>query len=190
MLDIGNVIVDVNFSVFCDQVAERSGDEADIYDKFCIGSFKEDFDSGRVSISGFLKTLRGDPLVRNISVKEIRNAWQDIFSLTPGCSEGINLLKKRYRVWIMSDTDPLHFTFLLNTFPVLHAMERYYVSYEHGFLKNSPEAFRHVLQTSAIGAAELLLIDDKAENCEACRSEGIGSIRFTGWNDIIERFEM
>lgn len=184
LLDIGNVVVNVDFAAFCSTVAEKPGDEQAIFDKFCSSSFKDDFDKGFVSVAVFLETVAADPLVQNIPVLELKKAWQNIFSLKPGATEGITWLKKFYRVWSMSDTDPLHFTALLNGFPALKTMERFYLSYEHGFLKNSPEAFFHVMQTSGIKPDELLLIDDKPENCKACLEAGVDSILFTGWNDL------
>ena len=187
LLDIGNVIVNVDFGAFCSAVAAVSGDEQAVFEKFCAGNFKDEFDRGAISIVGFLEQMACDPLVRNISFRELKDAWQNIFSLKPGAAEGIARLKECHRVWIMSDTDPLHFTALLNRFPVLRTMEQFYLSYEHGFLKNSPEAFIHVMQTSGNKPDELLLIDDKPENCLACRKAGIESILFTDWSDIQAR---
>lgn len=89
-------------------------------------------------------------------------------------------LKEFHRVRSMSDADPSMVTVLLNGFPVLRAMVRFYRPYEHGFLKNSPEAFFHVMRTSGLRPDQLLLIDDKPDNCNACCRAGIDSILFTG----------
>ena len=187
LLDIGNVIVDVNFATFCSTVAERPEDERKIFEKYCVGKFKDNVDRGRVSVTDFLGTVAADPIVRKIAIRELKDAWQNVFSLKEGCVEGVQRLKKRHRVWIMSDTDPLHFTYLLNAFPVLRTMERYYLSYEHGFLKNSTEAFLHVMQSSGSEVDQLLLIDDKPDNCFSCGEAGIDSILFTSWNDLQEK---
>ena len=184
LLDIGNVIVDVDFGAFCTTVAAKSGDEKAVFEKFCVGDFKGRFDSGDVSITTFLQNIAHDPLVRTISIQEVKDAWQNIFSLKEGAREGIARLKRNHRVWVMSDTDPLHFAALLNRFPVLRAMDRFYLSFEHGFLKSSPEAFVHVMESSGIEPDDFLLIDDKPDNCFSCKSVGVDSILFTSWNNL------
>lgn len=190
LLDIGNVLVNVNFAVFCSAVSRHPESEPMIFKKFCASRFKDDFDRGLVSIAGFLETVAADPIVRSMAMQELKKAWQSIFSLREGCVEGVRRLKERHRIWIMSDTDPLHFAALLNEFPILHNMERYYLSYEHGFLKSSPEAFLHVMRSSSSEAGELLLVDDKPDNCLACKGLGIESIRFTGWDDTLGELEL
>ena len=102
-----------------------------------------------------------------------------------GAEEGVEILSREHRLWIISDTDPLHFAFLQTKYPLLRERERYYLSYEHGYMKSSPEAFQHVLNDSGIAAHEFILIDDKPENCSAAESVGIKSIRFTTWPETI-----
>jgi FMN phosphatase YigB (HAD superfamily) len=184
LLDIGNVIVDVDFGAFCTTVAAKPDDEQAVFEKFCVGDFKGRFDRGDVSITSFFQSVADDSLVRTISTQDVKEAWQNIFTLKEGAREGIARLKRDHRVWVMSDTDPLHFTVLLNRFPVLRAMDRFYLSFEHGFLKSSPEAFVHVIESSGIEPGDFLLIDDKPDNCFSCKSVGVDSILFTSWSDL------
>jgi HAD superfamily hydrolase (TIGR01509 family) len=126
-----------------------------------------------------------DSLTGSMSHGEIRELWQDVFSPVEGAAEGVERLTREHKLWIMSDTDPLHFAFLLTNYPLLRERERYYLSYEHGLLKSSPDAFRYVLNDSGIAAHEFILIDDKPENCEAAESVGIKSIQFETWPETI-----
>ena len=133
----------------------------------------------------YLCMIGRDSLTGNMSHGEIRERWQDVFSPMDGAEEGVEILSREHRLWIISDTDPLHFAFLQTKYPLLRERERYYLSYEHGFMKSSPEAFQHVLNDSGIAAHEFILIDDKPENCSAAESVGIKSIRFTTWPETI-----
>ena len=186
LLDIGNVVVSVDFIPFCKAVS-RNGDSGamTIMGRYCEGDLKDRFDCGMISRDDFLGMIASDPLTVDLPLQELRLAWQNIFTLQPGCIEAIKQLQARHAVWIMSDTDPLHFAFLINTFPVLRSMERYFLSYEHGFLKRSTDAFRHVLDCSGIDAREFILIDDRPVNCAAGRSVGIDSILFRNWPETL-----
>ncbi len=182
LLDIGNVIVSVDFLRFCKGVlSDGSSDLQAVFRKYCEGELKMKFEQGIIAPLDYLCMIGRDSLTRSMSHGEIRERWQDVFSPMEGAADGVELLSREHQLWIMSDTDPLHFAFLLTKYPLLRERERYYLSYEHGFMKNSPDAFRHVLQDSGIAAHEFILIDDKPENCKAAESVGIKSIRFETW---------
>ena len=186
LLDIGNVIAAVDFFRFCKGVLSDSfSDPQAVYMKYCQGELKTKFDQGIIAPLDYLCMIGRDSLTGNMSHGEIRERWQDVFSPMEGAEEGVETLSRERRLWIMSDTDPLHFAFLLTRYPLLRERERYYLSYEHGFMKSSPEAFQHVLDDTGIAAQEFLLIDDKPENCRAAESVGIKSIRFASWPETI-----
>ena len=186
LVDIGNVIVSVDFLRVCWGVlAESSSDLQAVYRKYCEGELKTKYEQGIIAPLDYLCMISRDSLTGNMSHGEIRERWQDVFSPMDGAEEGVEILSREHRLWIISDTDPLHFAFLQTKYPLLRERERYYLSYEHGYMKSSPEAFQHVLNDSGIAAHEFILIDDKPENCSAAESVGIKSIRFTTWPETI-----
>jgi HAD superfamily hydrolase (TIGR01509 family) len=85
----------------------------------------------------------------------------------------------------MSDTDPLHFAFLSDTYPVIREADRYLLSFKHGYLKRQPEAFRHVLDSSGLDPESFILVDDREVNIESCRKAGMGGILFSTWADVL-----
>lgn len=186
LLDIGNVLVSVDFLSFCRGVLpDGSADEQSICQKYCQGELKSRFDRGMIAPYDYMAMISADPATQSSCSLEIRVKWQNIFTPMLGAEYGVEILGREHRLWIMSDTDPLHFLFLLNNFPLLKGRERYYLSYEHGVLKNSPEAFRNLLSDSGVPAEEFLLIDDRPENCKAASEAGIRSIRFTSWPETL-----
>ncbi|NTU98202.1 MAG: haloacid dehalogenase, partial [Chlorobiaceae bacterium] len=102
--------------------------------------------------------------------------------LKPGVAEAAARLQQRHTLWIMSDTDPLHFVYLLDNIPVLKLATRFWLSYEHGWLKRESEAFREVLAAEADRpASDFILLDDREDNCRSAESCGIAAHRFTAW---------
>ncbi len=186
LLDIGNVVVSVDFLRFCRAVAlDPVSGVQEIFRKYCSGELKDKLETGLMSPFDYLEVIAGDPHCREISRRELRELWQDIFRPQQGALEAVTQLKANYSVWVMSDTDPLHFIFLLNNFPLLRSVDRYYLSFEHGKMKNSVEAFEHVLDSSGRGADEFILIDDKPENCASASKAGIRSLLFQNWDDTL-----
>lgn len=186
LLDIGNVLVTVDFSPFCRAVA-RDGQvgAGSIMSRFCEGELKDRHDTGQIASMEYLGMIIADPLTRDMPLHRMRLAWQDIFTPMPGSEEAVRQLRRHHQIWIMSDTDPLHFAFLLDRFPVLRNHDRYFLSYEHGYLKRSPDAFRYVLEESGRDPGEFLLIDDRVLNTISCREAGIRSILFESWQKTL-----
>lgn len=186
LLDIGNVIASVDFLRFCRGVVpDGVSDLQAVSRKYCEGELKTKFDQGIIAPLDFLCMIDRDSLTGNMSHGKIRELWQDVFSPLEGAEEAVETLSREYRIWIMSDTDPLHFAFLLNHYSFLRERERYYLSYQHGFLKSSPEAFEYLLHDSGLPAHEFVLIDDLPENCNSAAAVGIKSIRFETWPETI-----
>jgi FMN phosphatase YigB (HAD superfamily) len=183
LLDIGNVIVDVDFLRFCMSVSPdgESGAEK-LFLRYCASEEKNRFDRGLAAPGEFISGMARDPDIKLMPTFELKMSWQDIFSLKEGSSDAVDQIRQKHRVWIMSDTDPLHFAFLINSFKVLKLAERYFLSYEHGWLKRQPQAFREVL-AAAKGkpASDFILLDDRQENCRSAESCGIRAHRFTTW---------
>ena len=100
--------------------------------------------------------------------------------------DAVGEILRNHRVWIMSDTDPLHFTHLLNTLPVLRTAERYWLSFERGYLKRESEAFQELLSVSGRDDGEFVLIDDREDNCRSAASSGIRAIRFRNWSQALQ----
>ncbi|NTW82757.1 MAG: haloacid dehalogenase [Chlorobiaceae bacterium] len=188
LLDIGNVIVDVEFKKFCSSVSRHGAAGAErLFNRYCVSEVKLRFDKGLVAPSEYLAMMAGDPEIRRMPINELKTAWQDIFTLTDGIEDAIQRLRKRHAIWITSDTDPLHFTFLLNNFPVLKQASRYLLSYEHGYLKREPGAFTEILGTVfSRQPDEFLLIDDREDNCRCAEACGIRAHLFTGWPRVFE----
>jgi glucose-1-phosphatase len=186
LLDIGNVLVSVDFMPFCRAVAVDpvSGAE-EIFRHYCTGTLKEKLETGLIAPFEYLAVIARDPLAKALSLHDFRQRWQDIFEPLEGAVEAVRLLREQHAIWIMSDTDPLHFTFLLNHYPVLKEADRYWLSFEHGRMKSSVEAFSHLLERSGRRGDEFTLIDDKAENCAAASTAGIRSIQFRNWEDAL-----
>jgi len=186
LLDIGNVLVTVDFMSFCRAVAiDLNAGPEEIFRRYCTGELKEKLETGWIGPLEYFAMIARDLQAKAMPLQEIKQHWQDIFEPLEGAVEAVRLLGEKYSLWIMSDTDPLHFTFLLNNYPLLRGADRYYLSFEHGMMKTSVGVFTHVLDSSGRSADEFVLIDDKAVNCASASQAGIRSIQFQNWPDTL-----
>jgi FMN phosphatase YigB (HAD superfamily) len=186
LLDIGNVLVRFDFMSFCRKVSRNGETGAQtIRSRFCAGERKELLDTGRFPPQEYLELIAADPLTLEMPIEQLRLAWQDIFEVMPGSKEAVAVLRQHHELWIMSDTEPLHFAFLIDRFPLLREMDRFFLSFEHGHLKHSPEAFYSVLATSGRQASEFMLIDDRQINIDSAARAGVAGILFRNWAEVL-----
>lgn len=189
LLDIGNVLVNVDFSRFNLHLEDKVlGNDLAVVEQYCNGKYKQQLDRGLITPRAFFKQLACDLQAEEFEWESICRYWSDIFSEIPGSVESVAKLQNNYNVWIASDTDPVHFNFLLNHFPVLKQASRFYLSYISGSMKNSPEFFQWILNQHDLVADQFILIDDKEENCRSAELCGMSSILFEDWESTLDDF--
>lgn len=74
-------------------------------------------------------------------------------------------LDEKYRVFVLPNTDEIHFPHIWENYPELHFLEnRLMISYELGAVKPFPEIYKVACNKFDIKPAESIFIDDKKEN--------------------------
>lgn len=113
----------------------------------------------------------------------IDTAWNTVLlDLPTERIERINELKPTYRLFLLSNTSPIHIRRVnqvltgLNQ-PTLETLfERVFYSYEVRLIKPSPEIYQHVLDKAGLVAGETAFFDDNAMNIEAATALGIQAV--------------
>jgi HAD superfamily hydrolase (TIGR01509 family) len=96
-----------------------------------------------------------------------------------GTAEIINeLLKKKYALSLLSNTDPWHYQDCEQKIRVLQKFERIFLSYDLKMRKPDAEIFITVAEKLAASPGECLFIDDLEENIEAAKSLNFNTILF------------
>jgi glucose-1-phosphatase len=83
------------------------------------------------------------------------------------------LQKKNYRVCLLSNTNSIHMKYINSISDLTGLLDRLCLSYKLGCLKPDPKIFRKALKLMKVRADEVLFIDDRADNIETARSEGL-----------------
>ncbi|OGP75809.1 MAG: hypothetical protein A2V86_08320 [Deltaproteobacteria bacterium RBG_16_49_23] len=184
LFDLGNVILP--FSHF--QIAEKLSrhtpkkefqDPQKIFS--CLFDFENgminDFDVGRVSPQDFFRSLK-ELLGLPISFKDFLPIWNDIFVEDEEVSEIIRSLKGRWRLGLLSNTDVLHFNYILSRFPIIHIFDQWILSFKVGVKKPAVEIFRKAIEWASVEPQKILFIDDIKNYVDVAISLGMQGIHF------------
>jgi HAD superfamily hydrolase (TIGR01509 family) len=125
---------------------------------------------------------------------DLINAWNAILLDFP--KNRLEFLKeisasKKYRLFLLSNTNDLHIKWILNSLgekfhtEFKNCFEQFYLSHEINFRKPDSEIYKFVLNENNLVATETLFVDDLKENTEEARKLGIHV-----WNLIPEKEEV
>ena len=172
LFDIGNVLVDVDFSRgLLPLVPPDAGNPGTrlraLLDKI------NDLETGRITTSAFIATASED-LSFSGSEEEFRAAWNSIFQPLRVMWPVVSFLKSLgLKLVLFSNTNSMHITWLLENYEVFEEFEGKVFSHEVGLSKPDPTIYRHAIGTFDLTPEETLYIDDLPENIAAGHSMGL-----------------
>lgn len=194
--DLGNVILPFNNYQIAEKLCRFSHKE-DFRDPGKIFSYLfdlengviNDFDRGRVSPSEFFESIKKH-LGLSIEFEKFIPIWTDIFTEDREVSEIIRSLKGKWRLGLLSNTDPLHFHFIVSTYPIVSVFDKWVLSYEVGFKKPDPRIFQRAMEWASVEPEKILFIDDTKGHVEAAVSLGMRGIHFVSADQLRKELSM
>jgi len=185
--DLGGVILDFTHRNITSKFSNISGKcEPEIFDFIFNSGLEKDYDTGKISTQQFFEKIKSF-LEVEISLAQFSKFWTEIFSEKPGMRSLLNNLKRMdNKITLLSNTNELHFSYCMKTFPFLTIFDEYFVSYKMGVRKPSAEIFRMMKEKLN---DDFIFIDDLKENADAAAREGIISIHFISISDLEIKFK-
>jgi putative hydrolase of the HAD superfamily len=187
IFDLGGVIVCFDHLEICRRLAPLTPHHTpdQLYDLVLGTDLVADYDTGRIS-SKMLYQRVGEFLGISLAFDEFARIWSDIFSENPDVVSVIGQLKRAgHTLYLLSNTNALHFEHIQRRFEVIHAFDRCVLSYECGVTKPDRGIYRRALEESGRPAAEHIYIDDVPEYAEAARQLDMQAIVFSSAAQLV-----
>jgi len=179
VLDAGKVLVDFDSNVVLDELSKRSGREIDLPSPLDLDRLFFPVIVGRQSLSDTLKVLN-TALGLSLDLQEWRGLWCRIFTgEVPGMRKALTELKSEFRLVGLSNTDEVHWTFLLQNYPIFELLDGWVVSYTEGVAKPDPAIYGAVVDRYCNGQSPAFYTDDIKQYVEAARRLGWEAEVFT-----------
>jgi putative hydrolase of the HAD superfamily len=182
ILDFGGVLLDIDY-LRTEQAFIKLGctNFKEIYSQAAQTNLFNKYEVGEITEAVFFDELKKLSGIKNITLKEIRNAW-DAMLIEFREENYIMLkeLKKKYRVFLLSNTNETHITAFekliekvcpVNEFENL--FEKVYYSCRIHLRKPDAACFLHVLNEANLKLEETIFIDDSIQHIEGAKQVGI-----------------
>lgn len=177
--DFGGVICAFDYRIFCERLARRIGGSAEKIDALVYGSdLQREFEQGRLTGPEYHRQVM-DLFGADVSYDEFFPMYGDIFTEIPATCDLLRRMHGRYTLYLLSDTNEIHFGYVKRTVGVLRLFDEYIVSYEVGAMKPDPAIYREALRRSGVPAEACVFIDDRPANVEGARRVGMHALQFT-----------
>lgn len=194
IFDLGGVLLNLDLERTSNAFRELGMKEID--EQFRIGHasdiFKE-YEIGRVDDQTFLETLRRR-ISDAVSIGAVRNAWNAmLLDFPPERMEYLSRLKSKYRVFLFSNTNGLHWQAFQDKFAAAFNgqqfddyFEKAYYSHLVAVRKPDLEAYRLVCGEQRLEPSETLFVDDAESNIAGAQRAGLQTFHISNGRTILD----
>ena len=194
VFDLGNVILPFEHR----QIAEKLHEVSRIQDRFTPADmfrfmFDRDnglvnpYEEGLMSSIDFFARLR-ERYKLDLDFEEFKDIWNLIFQENAEVNDLILFLKKEgYPLFLLSNTNELHFSYIMERYPIVHSLDEWILSYEVGAKKPKQKIYDVIFEKNKdVKRDEVLYIDDIPEYVEAAKGFGLQGLVFKDAKDVWE----
>jgi len=186
IFDLGNVLVYYDNHI----AAKRFAKECRIplmrlWFHFFTSPLDRAITTGRISPKEFYRRCKRQ-LKIDLDYSTFCRYWNDIFWRNPSMECFLLQMKKRYPLYLISNTNRLHFEYIRNQYPILQHFKRTFPSHVVGVRKPDPEIYRYVLRKIKKRPEETVYIDDVSSFVRGARQVGMNAIRFRNKKQLIK----
>jgi epoxide hydrolase-like predicted phosphatase len=179
IFDFGGVIINLNLPKCIQNFKDLGIQDVDKYlSNFEQKDFFLQYEKGQIGTIEFRNEIR-KLCGKTLSDKEIDDAWCSFLCDIPAVKlELLTQLKKKYRILLLSNTNPLHINVsgsgelgkIGKTYDDF--FDKCFFSYEMGMAKPDAEIFEALLTVVGVKAEECLFLDDGNKNIETASKLG------------------
>lgn len=187
IVDLGNVLINFNHWVAANKFLRFSKRSLnDIYNLLFDSPFTKSFEEGKLTSEEFFMAIKNE-LSLGMDYGAFLPVWNEIFYLTSDNIEVYQLvyiLKKKYKVIVLSNINQLHFEYLKENFRIFDPFDKIVLSYEVGARKPDPKIYQHALELFSVRPQEAFYIDDRLDLVEQAERLSIPATQFKSFQGL------
>jgi glucose-1-phosphatase len=190
VFDLGNVLINFDYNM---AVKKFDKIEPGLGKKF-LDHHKNNyhihraFEKGLITEKEFIKiALAG--VGHKVDSDTFSKIYSNIFTPNNDVIALLPVLKKEFKLILLSNTDPLHKKYGWEKYEFLSYFDHLVLSFEAGSVKPEEKIYKTVEELSRVPSQEHLYVDDISEYNEAALKRGWDAIQFTNYRQLIEELK-
>ncbi len=188
-LDSGKVLINFDYAILTQRLSRLAGFEIDPEMVSRMEELNSFMQIGQLTWEQAIKTMN-----RLMDVEIREKDWHALYcgvfqQEISGMRETLTHLKKKYRLVVLSNTDQIHWSYLLRHFPIYQLLDGWIVSHQEKVAKPDPVIYRILMERHCEGHFPAFFTDDLSENVFAARELGWRAEIFVNSHQFREQIE-
>lgn len=181
LFDLGNVILPFDVTRLAGRLSRHcSLSINEIVERLWSDGVADLFETGKMSPREYFAHVAQLCEFKNLSFEEFVPIFNEIFDENTEVIDIIARLRARYKLGLISNTNPIHVPYVMDRYAHLQNFEQHWWSNEAGVRKPDPKIYQLALDHFDVEPGEAVFVDDLVPNIESARKMGIRGIVFTG----------
>jgi putative hydrolase of the HAD superfamily len=179
VFDLGNVLIPFDYSVMIKKLNNLSGGLGDKYYEKYLSNYHvhKEFEKWQLSNDEFI-SINLEWLENKVSADEFCHLYSDIFTENRQTTSLLSLIKKKYKLFLLSNTNYIHQKYGWEKYEFLKWFDGLILSHETGATKPEEKIYRAVEKLSAEKSESHLFIDDVKEYVDGAVNIGWNAVQF------------
>ncbi len=186
VFDLGNVLIPFDYAPAINKLNLIDQGLGDRFIEFYKSNyyFHRDFERGKISESDFVSKML-EVVDHKIDSETFKKYYSDIFSLNEDVISLLPILKKDYKLFLLSNTDSIHQKYGWQKYEFLKYFDKLILSHEVGSVKPEEKIYRAVEEASGLPSEEHFYIDDIQEYVDAAKILGWDAVLFESYENLL-----
>jgi putative hydrolase of the HAD superfamily len=186
VFDLGKVLIPFDYAPAINKLNQIENGLGNRFSDFYKSNyhFHRNFERGKISESEFVAKML-EIIDHKIDAETFKEYYADIFSLNEDVVSLLPILKKDYKLFLLSNTDSIHQKYGWQKYDFLKYFDKLILSHEVGSVKPEEKIYRAVEEASGLPSEEHFYIDDIQEYVDAVINLGWDAVVFEGYSKLI-----
>jgi len=186
VFDLGKVLIPFDYAPAISKLNQIEQGLGDRFIEFYKSNyhFHRDFERGKISETQFINKML-EVIDHKIDAETFKKYYADIFSINEDVISLLPILKKNYKLFLLSNTDSIHQKYGWQKYEFLKYFDKLILSHEVGSVKPEEKIYRAVEEASGLPSEEHFYIDDIKEYVDAAINLGWDAVLFERYNKLL-----
>jgi len=190
VFDLGNVLIPFDHNLWIKQLNEVEVGLGKKYYKNYFENYEihRKYEAGKLTDEEFIE--QNLSWTNNkISSEEFCEIFSNIFSLNKNVIKLLPILKEKYKLVLLSNTNNIHKEYGWKKYPFINYFDKLILSHEVGAIKPEEKIYKAVEEFTKEESSTHIFIDDVKEYSDAAKQFGWDGIQFIGYENLVKEFE-
>jgi glucose-1-phosphatase len=187
VFDLGNVLLPFDYEIMIKKFNKRKPGLGDTFKKLYAENYDihKKFERGEMFVEEFLTIMMGW-LEDKVFGKEFCKIYSDVFTVNQKLVDLLPVLKKKYKLVLLSNTNYIHEKYGYNHYDFLKQFDKVFLSHKVGAIKPEKAIYRAVEEFTKKPSKEHFFIDDIQEYVDGAKKCGWDAVKYTDNDQLMK----